>query len=311
MNDEKLTFSIILPTCNRAVLVKTFLETVDQQKRLPAELILVDQSDDDSTEKVFNDWHPVDIEKKYIHRDVKSLILARNAGIVSSGATDLIAFFDDDILLDQKFCNEVVKIFEDDQEGQYAGGMGTVDQWEYKRKPLQAFFLMPYEGSGKFLASGAPTFSHWKKEFTEVEFVSGGCTFWRRSIIREYLFDERLSNYGHGDDVDVSYRISRRYKLFLQPKAVCFQHENPPGRDLGRAYRRTWIQNMYYLSQKNGISILAYLWCVLGHFVRDIVCLDFQRLMGDFEAVGNIVRGRIDTVAGYDQFIKNRKQGRG
>ena len=176
------------------------------------------------------------------------------------------------------------------------------------RSRFRHSFLMPHEGSGRFLASGAPTFPHWKKEFSESEFLSGGCTFWRRKIIQQYRFDERLSNYGHGDDVDVSYRISRRYKLFLQPKSVCFQHTNPPGRDLGREYRRTWIQNMFYLAQKNGVSLAAYIWCVIGHFLRDLVCLDFQRLLGDFEGTINIARGRIDSVAGYDQFIELRKQ---
>ena len=310
MNRAELTYSIILPTCNRASLVKEFLKSVDVQGQKPLELILVDQSDSEETKKVFDQWDPAGIQKKYIYNEVKSLILARNAGIKACAQTDLIAFFDDDILLDLKFCEEVVRVFEADKQEVYAGGMGTVDQWNYKAKPFQAFFLMPYEGSGKFLASGVPTYPHWKREFSETEFVSGGCTFWRNHIIKEYLFDERLSDYGHGDDVDVSYRISRRYKLFLQPKAICFQHGNPPGRKLGRDYRRAWIQNMYYLAQKNGISLVAYWWCVIGHFLRDLVCCDFQRLRGDFEGTRNIVRGRIDTVIGYHQFIESRKQKR-
>ena len=307
---EKLTFGVVLPTCNRANLVRGFLETIDKQRSCPHELILVDQSDDESTKKVFEDWKPANIQKKYLHRNVKSLVLARNAGIKASGNTDLIAFFDDDILLDFRFCEEIVKVFESDEGGQYAGGMGTVEPWKYKPKPLQAFFLMSFEGSGKFLASGAPTFPHWKKEFTETEFVSGGCTFWRRHIIQEYLFDERLRDHGYGDDVDISYRVSRRYKLFLQPRAVCYQQKDPPGRILGRQYRRAWIQNMYYLAQKNDISLLAYSWCVLGHFFRDLICLDFQKLLGDFEGTFNIVCGRIDTVAGYKHFIKQLRQER-
>lgn len=79
---------MILPTCDRASLVKEFLGTIDQQRRRPTELILVDQSDDDSTKKVFDDWPSQGIHKKYIHRDVKSLILARNAGIEASDNTD-------------------------------------------------------------------------------------------------------------------------------------------------------------------------------------------------------------------------------
>jgi len=300
-------YSIILPTCNRSELVCQFLDSVQKQTRLPYEVVVVDQSDDTRTKEVFDSWICDHVKKKYIHRTVKSLILARNIGIDACDETDLVVFLDDDILLSTKFCEEVVLIFEGDTQGRYAAGMGTVDNLRHKSKLLQAFFLMPYEGNGKFLASGAPTFPHWKRDFTETEFVSGGCTFWRREIIKEYRFDERLSDYGHGDDVDVSYRISRKYKLFLQPKAVCFQEANPPGRDLGRKYRQAWIQNMYYLAQKNGVSLIAYFWCVFGHFLRDLVCLDFRRLQGDFEGTWNIIRGRIDTVVGYDEFIKEKK----
>ena len=302
-----LTFSLILPTCNRAELVKKFLESVSRQVVLPSEVIVVDQSDGPATKDIFTAWNVPGVSKKYIYQQVKSLILARHKGLDACAPMDLAAFFDDDVLLGPAFFKEMIQIFAKDIDGRFAGGMGAVDGWPYRPKPLQALFLMPHEGSGKFLASGVQTFPHWKKEFCETEFLSGGCTFWRRKIIQQYRFDERLSGYGHGDDVDVSYRISRRYKLFFQPKAVCFHQHNPPGRDQGRKYRRTWIQNMYYLAQKNEIFMPAYAWCVLGHFLRDCVCLDFPRVQGDLEGVWNILRGRLDTVKDYGEFQCEKK----
>ncbi len=305
-NSSQLTFSLILPTCNRAELVKQFLESLSKQIVYPLEVIVVDQSDGPATKNIFDAWNVPGVSKKYIYNQVKSLILARHKGMDACASSDLVVFFDDDIVLDPAFCKEIVQVFEKDVEGRFAGGMGAVDGWSSHSKPLQVFFLMPHEGSGKFLKSGAQTFTHARKEFCETEFLSGGCTFWRRKIIGQYRFDERLSGYGYGDDVDISFRISRRYKLFFQPKSVCFQQPNCPGMDKGRLYRRVWIQNMYYLAQKNQFFIPAFAWCVLGHFIRDFVCLDFQRFWGDLEGAWNILRGRVDTVAGYEEFRRER-----
>lgn len=303
-----MTYSIIIPTLNRAVLVRNLLACIEKQTVLPYEVIIVDQSDDCAARDIFEAWNPPGIIKKYIFREVKSLILARHAGLDACAETDLVAFFDDDITLDPRFCEEIVKVFYEDRDGAYAGGMGAVDGWAYRFKPLQHFFLMPHEGSGRFLPSGMQTFPHWKKEFCETEFLSGGCTFWRRKIIQKYRFDERLSGFGCGDDVDISHRITREYKLFFQPKAVCYQDANPPGRNSGRTYRRVWVQNMYYLAQKNSIFMPAYAWCVLGHILRDLGCLDFPKAIGDFEGIKNIVLGRIDTVQGYDDFKRQLKR---
>lgn len=302
-----MTYSIVLPTLNRATLVRNFLDCVEKETVLPYEVIVVDQSDGCATREIFEAWNPLGIIKKYVHREVKSLILARNAGLDACGETDLIAFFDDDVTVDGRFCEEMVRVFCEDKFGIYAGGMGTVHGWSYRFKPIQAFFLMPHEGSGSFLPSGVQTFPHWKKEFCLTEFLSGGCTFWRRKIIQTYRFDERLSGSGLGDDVDVSYRVARDYKLFFQPKAVCYQIVNPPGKNSARTYRRVWVQNMFYLAQKNKVFMPAYAWCVLGHVLRDLACLDFSMAIGDLEGIKNIIFGRIDTVQGYDDFSRQLK----
>lgn len=310
---KTLDYAVLFPTLNRPHFVKRFLDSLDQQTRQPVEFVLVDQSDDDSTQKVFEKWEPKNpnLKKVYLHRKIKSLILSRNAALDAVSDVDLICFLDDDLVLKPEFCERLVTVFERDTQSQYAGGMGTVVPWHYRKNPLQGIFMMPREGEGKFQASGAPTYCHWKDQFTETEFLSGGITFWRTPIIKEYRYDERLSGYGHGDDVDVSYRVSRKHKLFYEPTAQCFHDEHSPGREAGYKYRKAWIQNYYYLAQKNGLSTKAYLWCAFGHLVRDLMSLDRHRVRGDIEGISRILSGNIDTVEGYREFIhqKERPQG--
>ena len=139
----RLQYSIILPTCNRVSLVSSFLKSIEQQTMLPSEVVVIDQSDDEETKDLFEQWSPQkgSIKKKYVHSKIKSLILARHAGLDACGQTGLVAFLDDDITLDPLFCEEIVKIFTKDKEGKFAGGMGTVDGWEYRKKPFQTFFF--------------------------------------------------------------------------------------------------------------------------------------------------------------------------
>lgn len=303
---KTLTHSILIPTCNRPGFVKSLLSSIDSQTRSPAEVVIIDQSDDDKTKHVFEAWVPKgNVQKKYIFNKIKSLILARNTGIDAAGDFDLVAFIDDDVKLKPNFTEEIVKVFEQDAEEKFAGGMGTFEGAQTKRHLLQQTFLMPCDGSGKFHASGTQTVPYGLKEFKEVEFLAGGITFWRKKIIQENKFDERLTAYGTGDDVDVSYRISRKYKNFYQPKAVCFHDLTSPGRNSNYLYRKNWIQNFYYLAQKNGVSKKAFAWCVVGHFLRDMIHLDTQRLKGDFIGTFNVLRDKIDSVAGYDEFKKD------
>jgi len=54
--------------------------------------------------------------------------------------------------------------------------------------------------------------------------------------------------------------------------------------------------------QKNKLSMGAYAWCIVGHLLRDLICLDFQKFFGVSEGIWNIIRDRVDTVQGYGDF---------
>lgn len=300
-----LRYSILIPTLNRPGLLTTVLQSIAQQTRPVSEVVIIDQSDNDASQRVFENWNPPGTRKKYLHRAVKSLILARNAGFDAFEGTDIVAFIDDDAILAPNFAEEILKVFEADRENRYGGGMGVIEGYTFRKRPLEKLFLMPHEGDGTFLRSGAPTYPHWRPELGDTEFLSGGITFWRAEVARKYRYDERLVAYGQGDDVDFSYRVSREYKNFCQPTARCRHDANVgPGRDNSRLHQRYWIQNMYYLSRKNGFPTSAWVRFALGHIVRDILHLKFKRLRGALEAVWNVVRGRIDSVAGYQEFVR-------
>jgi GT2 family glycosyltransferase len=294
----KLEYAALIPTLNRPQLLMRILKSLAVQTRPPAEVIIVDQSDDRETERAFENWNPPGVRKIYLKNTVKSLILARNRAF-DECKTPLAAFFDDDLVLEKDYCEILMKVFEADTEKKLGGGMGTIQGSRFRWRPLERFFLMPHEGSGKFLSSGAPTYPHWIQSYSEVEFLSGGLTFWRREVFEKIRFDEALVGYGYGDDLDYSYRASRHFKLFYEPKAVCHHEEHAPGKDHEAVKQKVWIQNMYYLAVKNGFSRAAFFWFAIGHLYRDLIHLRFARFLGGLKGLRNIVTGHIDSVKGF------------
>jgi glucosyl-dolichyl phosphate glucuronosyltransferase len=309
---QNLTLSIVMPTLNRPEMVKECLESIRQQTFAPTEFIMVDQSDNEKSKKVFEAMDLGRTRKNYVFQKTKSLIKARNNGLDRASDTDLLMFLEDDSVLFADYFEKLVGHFHRDQAKRFGGGMGTNADAVYRHDPLARIFKLPHDGEGRFLASGAPTFPYWKKDFCEVEFLSGGNSMFRTHIIKKFRYDERLIGYGHGDDVDVSYRISRHYKMFYEPAAKYHHESHPAGKDLARVHRKNQLQNFYYLVQKN----MGSNWKTRGTFSLYFIgqCLDDVRyrrkgaLLGDAMALFNILRDDLDSVDGYREFKESLSQ---
>lgn len=304
--NRKESLTVVIPTLNRPGYLEKCLASIAKQTVMPEECIIVDQSDNEKTRELFEATDLGPTRKVYAHQKTKSLILARNNGIKRAAKTEFLCFLDDDLELFPDFFEKLMHPFRAYPERDYAGGMGTFEALEWKRDRFSEFFLLPHYGSGKFLTNGQPTFPHWKQEFCEVEFLSGGITMYRTEIIKRFMFDERLIGYGYGDDVDVSYRVSREYKLFYEPKAKCKHDTHSTGRDPGKIHRKYQLQNAYYLMEKNvgrGLKHkMAFAWLVLGQTIHDVRCRRFGATLGDLLGTINILRGNLDSVIGYSDF---------
>jgi glycosyltransferase involved in cell wall biosynthesis len=300
----KRTLSVIIPTLNRPSYLSRALKSIAQQTLLPFECIIVDQSSNSETKNLFETFDLGPVKKTYVHQKVKSLIKARNNGLDHAGPTDFICFLDDDLELLPDFFEVLIQPMLKD--GKYAGGMGTFEGRQMKKSFFPKLFQMPHDGHGQFLANGFPTYPHWKKKFSEVEFLSGGITMYRSEVIKRHRYDERLIGYGYGDDADVSYRISRRHKLYYEPRAKCIHDDHSTGRDPGILHRKQLVQNMYYLLQKNvGItskSTTSFGLYVVGQIVEDLFRWRKGAFIGNFLAIANIAKGNLDSVQGYKEY---------
>ena len=248
--------SAIICTRNRHDDVVRCISSILDQDRVPREIIVVDSSEDTRLGMTLGELLPGQrsrIVTRYI-RATSGLTHQRNVGVRESTG-DILLFLDDDMILYDGFVREILEIFQRRPEN-IGGVMGNIvnlhrddSMWNLIKR---LFFVYSF-GDGRFQASGAALWPNGLPVLMEVEFLCGGQTAYRRRICEEFGFDEEFfSGYCVLEDVDFSYRVSRRYKNFYCSKALCF-HNNMslPARTNPEAYKQMMLVSHAYHFHKN------------------------------------------------------------
>ena len=267
-----MNVAAVLSTKNRYEELRRCLDSLRRQTRKPDELVVVDADADDRIRALVESQAPIFSSVRYLPFP-SSLTQARNHGIKNS-ASDIVVFIDDDLVLEPDFIREIAKPIEERED--LAGATGNITNHPRTsgclKKGIQYFFQLPYDGDGTFRLSGAPTTTCGLPEDRLVEFMPGGITAWRRTVFSEFLFDESLPGLGINEDVDFSYRVSRKWKNFYASGARA-AHERPSlDREGTLAYLRLELASYWYLYRKNQPKtpwhFAAFLWHLCGVFIR-------------------------------------------
>ena len=267
---EKM-ISIVIPTKGRVREILRCIDSILKQTNPVHEIIIIDSSKNTGLYYLLKEKFSHAIPKiKYIYSKVSNNA-ARNIGIRQS-AGDIVFFFDDDVTLDKNYIEEVVKVFRSDKEEKIAGVMGNIANMKRDvygwRSLLRRLFSLDYYGDGKSRLSGLPTWVHGEKEIMKTEFLSGCMSAYRREILDEFKFDENLGlsgGYCFLDDVDMSYRVSRKHTLIYTPFAKL---KHRPPKAVSPTKKRQYIFNHFYLFKKNIpkrlLNILAFVLSLFG-----------------------------------------------
>jgi GT2 family glycosyltransferase len=184
---------------------------------------------------------------------------------VRESSGDILFFLDDDVVLERDFVREIKKVFDSDPSGEVGGVAGDIlearkargkRQW-WQQLLRRLFFLSDY-GSGEFRLSGFGTWPQGLDEIQYVELLTGCEMAFRRKVFDELEFDERLTGYAYMEDVDFSYRVSRKYRNVYTPFARC-RHIQSQKERLNKAERKKMLlTNHTYLFRKNMPQTLAH-----------------------------------------------------
>jgi GT2 family glycosyltransferase len=231
------------------------------------------------------------------------LVRQREAGIeVVTG--DIVFFFDDDVVLSDNYIQEVMAVYQGDQAGEVGGVQGTATQQPATRplvSVVQRIFLMStFSGNGRLQRSGYPAFLGQCRRPTEVQVFSGCMMSFRREVLSEFRFDDALSEFWYGDDIDISFRISKRYKLIQVPGATLVHRSSPyeGARRYNLAKRKR--VNRLYLFKKHlhpgPFEWICYAWAELGELLYGLALI----------VAGSGPEQFLGMVAGYGDLLNSK-----
>lgn len=218
------------------------METLFNQSLALKEALIVDSSDDPGTGAFIQSLVPTaPFALRYISTQIHSAARQRNLG-AEKACGDILVFLDDDVRLDRRFLEELVHPFYDDPDGRLAGVSGTIVNQTYSQpKGLNRFLLACCLGNFDKCWAGrllGPAVNFLPKDVPEavqpVEWLFSGGTAYRREVFEQYRFGDQFRGYSFAEDVHLSARIGREYRLVNTTRAR-FEHL-----DLGRSTHTDW-----------------------------------------------------------------------
>lgn len=305
--------SIIIPTYHRPRELADCVRSIIDQTMRPHEIIVVDDGNLDGL-PFAEECRAAGIRYHYTRKARPGLTESRNMGIrMATG--DIIFFFDDDVVLEPEYIAEVMKAYQADQQGT-VGGIGGFftnrRRFGFKERLrwfMEFIFMANGLREGVVLPSGFSV-SYGETPFpdkviAEVDFLGGDSMSFRAKVFKDFSFDtETYKNYGMGEDKDFSYRVSRKYRLLLNP-AARYQHLESPVMRAGKdAQGRMFIRFAYVFFKahihKGMASSILFYYALGGYLLARVIALilapnrnKLNRLQGAFSGLGDILSQRV------------------
>ena len=224
--------AVVICTYARPASLARCVASLKRQTRRADTLLVVDASRDDMSEKALAsdpDLGSAAGRVGYLRVGDRQRGLTRQRNVALGRVTDdLVAFFDDDIVLSPRCLEEMESVHRSTAGAVGVGAMiegqpETPDAlWRIRRALGIVSSLTP----GRYCRSGMSvpwSFLRQDAGVAEGDWLPGGAVMWRTEEARAVGFNEDFAGYGQGEDLDFSLRIARRGKL-LMACAARLQH---------------------------------------------------------------------------------------
>jgi GT2 family glycosyltransferase len=230
--------SAVVATRDRPAALKRALDSLGTQGILPLELIVVDASTERDTRAVIDDWNAsygAGMLVSYMRPTVIGAAAQRNQG-VAVATQPYIWFFDDDILFEPE-C--VARLWRAIQADPGLGGVNAMIINQSYRPPgrISRFIFALLNGqneptfAGRVLGPAVNLLPEDRDELPEVvptEWLNTGCAIYRRNALPDPPFDSIFTGYSMMEDVTLSVRVSKKWRLANARTARIF-HDSQPG----------------------------------------------------------------------------------
>lgn len=247
------SLSVVIPTKNRSDDLCNTMQSLLQQRRLPEQVIVIDQSTSKGAPErnaaICGEAGMV-ANVVYVHDDsLRGLTQARNSSLKLVSA-DVVLFLDDDITLEPDFTEEILAVYRGRPEVSGVSGVITnyarpswrVRLWDrlFRRGPFHDPRQEAYWQAGESRLSAPVT----------VDRLGGGLMSFRRDVLSKVHFDERMEGVCDGEDIDFCMQLGERSRLLIAPRARLKHNQSPAGRLHGHWLHRD-VRAAYFLYIKN------------------------------------------------------------
>ena len=216
------TTSMIIPTYNRPESLRKTLQSIADQTVPLTELVILDDSTIAGTKSVVDEFKKK-INIIYIKKKPEDRGTTKSGNIgIRTARGDYIFQLEDDITIHPDYVEDSLKFFEKNPD---ATGMCWFPYSNQKMvyEPIKnffmrIFFLGHYRKDQSFLL---PTVSivyphPLTKDIIPTEYMTSGTCVVKKEFQKKVLYDETLSDWAIQEDVDMSYRLHKKFgKLYL------------------------------------------------------------------------------------------------
>lgn len=281
-----LPISVLIPTMNRPDSLERTLKKYMSAKFVPAQIIVVDQSE---TKEVANGNEDVlknithDIEWKYIYQKEPSSTKARNKAIKNAN-NEIIIFSDDDIDVHDDNLINVYNVMNNKNISMIAGLDDNMALSQSKIGCLFGFKSLKNIHIGHVTSSVFGKFPDRVDTETSTMWAMGFFFVVRKSLIDKWnmQWDEKLSGYAYGEDLDFSYTYYKKSKeanlrCIMTNKVRVLHLASQEYRTPSRKHMFMYVLNRYYLSNKHHMGWKS----IVSMKLTNSIMVIFQRLKGE------------------------------
>jgi len=284
----------VIPTIGRYVELRRMLESLAAQTRLPEQALIIGEGDGNA--EIARDF--AQLHTEFISMPGSSICDARNRGARDARPdVDLIAFMDDDIVLEPQAIEALMDFWDKAPEDLGGTGCNLMNYPEVYARRLKSLPLVSRLGlydsrKGAVLRSGVHTMMPGIAETIYVQWLPTYAVVYPRKVLAEFHFDEWFESYSYLEDLDLSYRVGKKYRLAVVADARFYHYPSKTGRPNWYLFGKKEVLNrLHFISKHPEFSRPACYWALSIRAAMSVFLGVTRREPGFFSRVAGNVAG--------------------
>tara|TARA_B100001027_G_scaffold126413_1_gene87298 strand:+ start:73 stop:948 length:876 start_codon:yes stop_codon:yes gene_type:complete len=275
-------FTLVICSYKRETLIKKCLTNVLKNTLKPKKIIIIDQNDNDKTNKISKQlFLKFKYSKFKIIKNIKNIGLTKSKNIsLNYINTKYVVFLDDDIMTHKNFFKNLVDLIYIKKANGVCGVITNL-----KKSKIKNFFYYltnfgPYKDN-RYYFQNYKKYKNKKLYYSKINSLPGGITCFNTNIFKKLKFDEKYVVHNY-EDVDFSIRLKKiipNYKFFVSFKALCTDAlEKKQKENISSRFKFMYL---LFLKNKSFYFLIIFILSFIGLLFSNLKNLNFS-IIRDF-----------------------------